>query len=110
MPAQLDPPGPSTQPCAGDQRAGLCFGLSFPPPFFILPPPPVLFVSLTLWVGIAATCWLSDSRADCPLTVPSPSRKVGGEAPPYALTSCFGVSGRLWPFSKSFSLQWRGKS
>lgn len=72
MPAQLDAPGASTQPCAGDQRAGLCFGLSFPPPFFISP---VLFVSLTLWVGIAATCWLSDSRADCPLTVPSPEQK-----------------------------------
>lgn len=82
MPAQLDAPSPSPQPCAGDQRAGLCFGLSFPPPFFISP---VLFVSSTLWVGIAATCWLSDSRADCPLTVHSPEQKSRREVPPYAL-------------------------
>lgn len=48
------------------------FWFVFPSPFFISP---VLFVSLALWVGIAATCWLSDSWADCPLTVPSPKQK-----------------------------------
>lgn len=48
------------------------FWFVFPPPFFISP---VLFVSLALWVGIAATCWLSDSWADCLLTVPSPEQK-----------------------------------
>lgn len=88
MPAQLDAPSPSPQPCAGDQRAGLCFGLSFPPPFFISP---VLFVSSTLWVGIAATCWLSDSRADCPLTVHSPEQKSRRGSPsvcPYLLLPC----------------------
>lgn len=73
------------------------FWFVFPSPFFISP---VLFVSLALWVGIAATCWLSDSWADCPLTVPSPEQKGRRGSPSSALNSCFCVSGRLWPFSK----------
>lgn len=51
-------------------------------------------------MGIAATCWLSDSRADCPLTVPSPEQKSRRGSPSCARTSCSRVSGRLWPFSK----------
>lgn len=87
MPAQLDAPSPSPQ-SPGGQRVGFCSGLSSHPHFFISP---VLFVSLALWVGIAATCWLSDSWADCPLTVPSPEQKSRRGSPsicPYLLLSC----------------------
>lgn len=64
------------------------FWIVFPPPFFISS---VLFLSLALWVGIAATCWLSDSWADCPLTVPSPEQKSRRGSPsvcPYLLLPC----------------------
>lgn len=71
MPAQLDARAQSPALCRRSE-GWVLFWFVFPPPFFISP---VLFVSLALWVGIAATCWLSDSWADCPLTVPSPEQK-----------------------------------
>lgn len=84
MPAQLDAPRPA--PAVRRGGAGFCL-LCLPPISHF----PVLFVSLALWVGIAATCWLSDSWADCPLTVPSPEQKSRRGSPsvcPHLLLLC----------------------
>lgn len=70
------------------RRGGAGFCLLCLPPISHFP---VLFVSLALWVGIAATCWLSDSWADCPLTVPSPEQKSRRGSPsvcPHLLLLC----------------------
>lgn len=89
MPAQLEAPSPSPSPVLKIRGlASVLVCLSHP---HFSSPPPVLFVSLTLWVGIAATCWLSDSWADCPLTVLSPEQKSRRGRPsvcPYLLLPC----------------------
>lgn len=80
MPAQLDPPSSCPQPLllAGPSTMGRRSGGSV---LVCLPPCPHFFISLfclLVWHwgwGVAATCWLSDFWADCPLTGPSSEQK-----------------------------------
>lgn len=102
MPAQLDGPSPSPALCRRSEGWAL-FWFVFPPPFLISP---VLFVSLALWVGIAATCWLSDSWANCPLTVPSPEQKSRRGSPsvcPHLLLLCLWKALALLKTPSAFS-------
>lgn len=87
----------SDWPSSLSRRSGVLFRIVFPPhpPFFHFP----CFLCLALGVGVAASHWLSDSWAGCPLTVPSPEQKSRRGSPSVCLASCFLVPGGLWPAS-----------